>query len=168
MYWYWLTAGHCSPVTPAYSALDGPFNWASGSSTGASDSGLWYIGLYPPAAASSQVTDGLSNKSIFSQSDRTNFDNPGSSAVCLTGSTSGTGCGTLVAIWATPISGVYYMREANYSGCLRGDSGGPWFGRYLSGTISLMGIHRGKLSNGDCAYSDLQLSLNDRGVTLYR
>jgi hypothetical protein len=167
--WYWLTAGHCEKMTPVHSAIDGTFDWASGSSTGASDSGLWYIGSYPVAAASNLVADGWSAKPISSQSDRPRFDTPGKSQVCMTGATSGTGCGKLVNIWVTAVSGVYYLRETDYKGCRAGDSGAPWFGRYGDGTVSLMGIEMGAfLNNGGCVYSDLQLALNERGVNLYR
>jgi hypothetical protein len=138
-FWYWLTAGHCNVVTPAQSAFDGPFNWASGSATGASDSGLWYLGTYPVAAASNLIADGWSTKPISTQSDRGNFDNLGN-YVCVTGATTGTGCGTLVWKWGTPLSGIYYMREIDFTGSLGGNSGGPSFGRYLNGTVSLMGV----------------------------
>jgi hypothetical protein len=167
VFWYWLTAGHCNKVSPVSSSLDGSFNWASGSSTGASDSGLWYIGTYPPMAASNLIADGWSWKTMSSQSDRGNFDQIGS-GVCMTGTVTGTGCGNLVNIWVTPINGVYYVRETNYYGCRPGDSGAPWFGRYWDGTVSLMGIELGGLTNGGCIYSDLGLALNERGVTLYR
>lgn len=167
--WFWLTAGHCLRIAPVHSAADGTFNWWSGSSTGASDSGLWFIGFYPSMAASNQITDGYSSKRISSQSDRGNFDRPGASQVCMTGATSGTGCGSLINIWVTPVDGVYYVRETNYRGCRPGDSGAPWFGRYWDGTVSLMGIEMGAFNNnGDCIYSDLQLALIERGVTLYR
>jgi|GEM_PF-5598682 len=167
-FWYWLTAGHCNVVTPAQSALDGPFNWASGSATGASDSGLWYLGTYPVAAASNLIADGWSAKPISTQSDRGNFDNLGD-YVCATGATSGTGCGTLVWKWGTALSGIYYMRELDYTGTIGGDSGGPSFGRYPNGTVSLMGVVHGYLNvNMHALYSDLGLSLMDRGVTLYR
>jgi hypothetical protein len=168
--WYWLTAGHCSPVTPAHSVNDGWFNWQSGSATGASDSGLWYVGSgsSPPPASSTNLTDGFNNRWISTQSDRAQFDQVGTSQTCMTGAHSGTGCGTLLHIWTTPIGGTYYLRESSYKGCLAGDSGGPWFGRYLDGTVSLMGIEKGALtSNGDCVYSDLALALNDRQVSLY-
>ena len=129
-FWYWMTAGHCSPVTPGQSALDGPFNWASGSATGASDSGLWYLGSspFPPAPAAAVIADGFANKTMLSQSDRPQFDQPGVSTTCQTGAFGGTGCGILLTIWATPIRSVYYIRESNRTACQGGDSGGPWFG----------------------------------------
>lgn len=169
-FWFWLTAGHCSSFAPVKSSFDpGPYPWESGSATGASDSGLFAIGTgTAPAPRARVLNDSGTLKNIAAQSDRPQFDVPGTSYVCGVGRTTATGCGTLISIQVGPINGVYFLREAARSpACAGGDSGGAYFGRYLDGTVALMGIIHGT-STGRCWYSDLALALNDRTTTLYR